>query len=210
MRALGRQYRDVLFFVDTSEPLVAVTIDDGPDGDVTDKLLDALGELGVKATFFLLASEVLLPRNRNVVRRIVAEGHELGNHLMNDVRSASLSRREFESQLCRSHSILSEYAEPRFFRPGAGWFSGWMLETLRKHGYTCALGSIYPYDAHHTFIAYSKALITLRVHPGGVIVLHDRGRRGSRTIQVLADTLPRLIERGYGFRTLSELQALAP
>ena len=205
MRMLAARFPDVLFFVETREPVIAVTVDDAPDGDGTHAILDALGEHDARATFFLFASEVRKPRNRKAMQRMVDEGHELGNHLMREEAAVRLSHREFTRQLRASHRILSDFAEPTWFRPGSAWFTSRMLAVLRDHGYRCALGSIYPYDGRLPSARFSRLFITFRAHPGGVIVLHDRGKRGPRTARVLSSMLPLLRRSGYDVGTLSDL-----
>ena len=75
-------YPEVVYYFPTKEPLVALTIDDGPDGSITGEMLDVLQAHGAKATFFVLTDNI--PGNEVVVRRMVVEGHELGNHLTED------------------------------------------------------------------------------------------------------------------------------
>lgn len=205
IRMAARRFPDVLFSVHTSDPILALTIDDGPDSDVTDELLNVLASLQCRATFFLLASEAVLEKNFQVVHRIVAGGHEIGNHLLGNSAAVKLPPAEFERQLLLAHELLSQFAPIRWFRPGSGWVSREMLAILEKHGYRCALGSIYPYDPHHPFVWYSSSHILRRAYPGGIIVLHDRGNRGKRTAKVLSRVLPLLREKGYRIGTLSEL-----
>jgi peptidoglycan/xylan/chitin deacetylase (PgdA/CDA1 family) len=84
-----------------------------------------------------------------------------------------------------------------------------MLAVLDRHGYRCALGSIYPIDAQMPWSGLAAAWIRWRTRPGAVIILHDRGERGWRTVRTLEKTLPTLRQRGYRVVTLSELAALA-
>jgi peptidoglycan/xylan/chitin deacetylase (PgdA/CDA1 family) len=200
---LSRRYPDVLFFADTTERRIALTIDDGPCGDTTPALLDLMRRYDSHATFFLLADGVV--GDEPVVRRIAAEGHEIGNHLLRDLPSIKLPPHEFESQLVSAHRILSRFAAPRWFRPGSAWFSRAMLESLGRHGYRCVLGSVYPYDAHLPWPAFAKSYILGRVRPGAIVILHDGKGRGRRTLEVLQEVLPRLRARGYRIGTVSEL-----
>jgi peptidoglycan/xylan/chitin deacetylase (PgdA/CDA1 family) len=83
-----------------------------------------------------------------------------------------------------------------------------MIVTMEQHGYRCALGSIYPYDAAIRSPAFSRRHILHNLRPGGIVVLHDGGARGRRTADVLRMLLPELHRRGYRVVTLSELVAL--
>jgi peptidoglycan/xylan/chitin deacetylase (PgdA/CDA1 family) len=200
---LARRYPDVIYFVGTGEPVVALTIDDGPDPIATPKILDVLGRYDAHATFFLLSSRV--PGNEGLVRRAVEEGHEIANHLVADEPSILLGNPEFEQQLLEADGVLSDFAEVRWFRPGSGWYNDEMLSTLRRHGYQCALGSVYPFDPQVPSSWFATHYVLWNVRPGSIIVLHDYGARGNRTAKTLTTILPELSRRGLRVVTLSEL-----
>ena len=199
----GKRSPEVLYSVKTSRFVVALTIDDGPDPETTPRLLELLEAQQAKATFFLITNRI--SGNEDIVRKIVTSGHEIGNHMTQDESSIDLAPAEFERKLLRAHSILSKYAEPRWFRPGSGWYDEIMLEILASHGYRCALGSIYPVDAHVPWSWLAQKVILRLLKPGAVIILHDVGNRGKRTLITLSKVLPLLRDRGYLVVNLSEL-----
>ena len=80
-----------------------------------------------------------------------------------------------------------------------------MLSIIHSHGYRCALGSVYPFDPQIPSSWFIKRHVLRGVQPGSIIVLHDRGARGERTIAVLGAILPELKRRGFRVVTLSEL-----
>jgi peptidoglycan/xylan/chitin deacetylase (PgdA/CDA1 family) len=80
-----------------------------------------------------------------------------------------------------------------------------MLEAAERLGYRCALGTVYPLDAHVASPAFATGVIRAAVRPGAVIVLHDGGGRGRRTARTLQRVLPALRARGYRIVTLSDL-----
>lgn len=205
---LAKWSPEVVYFVETPEPAVALTIDDGPDPVVTSKILDVLRQHGARATFFLVTERI--PGNEKMVARIVEEGHELGNHLMTDGPSIKVAPQEFERQLMVAHNTLSRYSDVGWFRPGAGRYNRIMLSILRKNDYRCALGSVYPFDARLRSSWFSAQYVLWNVRSGSVIVLHDYGARGERTVSVLATVLPELDRRGLRVVSLSELVALQP
>ena len=133
---LAKEHPDVLYSVATSARAVALTIDDGPDPATTPALLDVLARHEAHATFFIIASRV--PGNEGVLRRMVAEGHELGNHLWRDEPSLRLEPAEFERQLVAADDVLSEFAPIWWLRPGSGKYDARMRETIDEHGYRCA------------------------------------------------------------------------
>jgi peptidoglycan/xylan/chitin deacetylase (PgdA/CDA1 family) len=196
---------EVIYSVKTGELVVALTIDDGPDAVTTPKMLNLLKEYNAHATFFLLAGRVA--GNETLVRRIVREEHEIGNHMVFDHFSIGLSPAEFERQLVESNRILSNFADIHWFRPGSGWFNAKMLSIIQKHRHRTALGSIFPYDTHLPWSWFSTRYILWKVHPGSIIILHDSHDRGERTTSTLATILPELNRRGFRIVTLSELLA---
>lgn len=185
---------------------MALTIDDGPDPVTTPAILDVLQRNGAHATFFIITGRV--PGNEGLLRRMVAGDHELGNHLLRDEPSIKLSPEEFERQLLDSHAVLSELAAIRWFRPGSGKYDARMLATLEKHGYRCALGSVYPFDPQIRWSWFSRRFILSTVQAGSVVILHDWGSKGKRTLKTLSKVLPALRNRGFRIVTLTELEAL--
>lgn len=196
---------EVLFHVDTADPVVALTIDDGPHPELSPRILDLLAEHDAHATFFLMGARV--PGNEGVVRRMVREGHELGNHMMTATPSILLSPEAFARRMRQADSLLAPYGEVRWLRPASAWFDDRMLRQIEAAGYRCALGSVYPNDAQNPFSSYHVRYILRHVRPGAVIILHEGTRRRERILQTLGRVLPELRRRGYRVVTLSELAA---
>ena len=200
---LKQRSPEVLYEINTQKQIVALTIDDGPDPDTTSDILDRLKQYGAHATFFLIGDRI--PGNEDLIHRMVEENHELANHLMTDQSSIRLSLEDFEQQLSKSHEILSEFSEIRWFRPGSGWYNSDMLSIIQKYDYQCALGSVYPFDPQLGSSWFTTRYVLWKVKPGSIIVLHDFDTRGERTAVALDTILPELTRRGYSVVTLSEL-----
>jgi peptidoglycan/xylan/chitin deacetylase (PgdA/CDA1 family) len=196
----------VTYSVDTAEPAVALTIDDGPDPQTTPALLDILRAHQSRATFFLITDRI--SGNEALLQRMIAEGHELGNHMTREQPSILLGKDGFARELLVADSTLSPFGEVRWLRPGSGWFSSGMLETAESQGYRLALASIYPFDATIPSTWFASEFILWRAKPGAIILLHDYGDRGERTAETLERVLPELASRGYRVVTLSELVGL--
>ena len=207
VRRLAQSSPDVLFSVDTTERMAALTIDDGPHAVLTPMILDTLAEHDVHATFFLLGERI--PGNEAIVQRIIDEGHELGNHTMIDAPSIRFSEEEFASQLTQAHDLLAPFADVRWFRPGSGWYNQRLLRQVKELDYRCVVGSVYPYDAQLRFAPILSTYVLANTFPGSIIALHDGSWERRRTVDVLRQTLPRLQRRGYRIVTLSELVAAA-
>ena len=205
VRWLSRRFPDVLFEQTNAGPLVALSFDDGPHATSTPRILDVLAEHDAHATFFMIGEHVA--GNEEVVRRLVDEGHELGNHMMSDAPSARLPAVEFERELLQTHELLTRFGPVRWFRPGHGWFNRRMLDQLRGHGYRCAMASTYALEFLPVPAPYAARHILLNIHPGGLIILHDGAPDQERTIAVLQRILPAMRRRGYRVVTVSELAA---
>jgi peptidoglycan-N-acetylglucosamine deacetylase len=194
---------EVLFHVATDQKIIALTIDDGPHPTLTNDILDVLADYGVRATFFVIGGRVA--GNEAILRRLVAEGHELGNHLMTDLPSVRLSAEEFDRQLAHTHHLLRPFGPVRWFRPGSGWYNQRMLDQIRPYNYRCVVGSLYPYDAQLSSTEFVTNYILGNAQRGAIIILHDGTAERQKTVAVLRRIVPALASRGYRFVTLSEL-----
>ena len=191
-----------VYFQTTEKPLIALTIDDSPDNKTTDRILDTLAKYRVVATFFPLSEEVI--KNPKIIERMVKQGHEIGNHLTKDEPSIKL-KEKFASELAKAHQTLSHFTTIKWLRPGNGFCDRQMGVTAQKYNYQIALGSVWSYDTHIQSSRFATWFILANTRSGSIIVLHDVGRRGIRTVTTLETIIPKLQKRGYKFVTLSEL-----
>ncbi len=205
LRQLADSNPEVLFYVETEEKVLALTIDDAPDSSLTPRILDVLAEHQVKATFFVLGQHI--GGNEDLIARMKAAGHELGNHLTRDEATILLSDEEFAQQLKEVAQQIGPFGETKWCRPGSGWFSPDMVKIAHKQGYRCCLGSIYPFDNKLRKPAWIRRMVTERVFPGAIIVLHEGGPEREYIVPLLDELLPELKAAGYEFLTLSEIQA---
>ena len=201
----------MLFYFDTEEPVVALTIDDGPDADSTPRILEVLQQNDAKATFFLIGKNI--EGNEEVVTSLAEAGMELGNHMLKDRMSLILFfKDEFTEPFEKTEELIVEASggeSPSWFRPGQGLFVTEMLEWVGSKGYRSVLGAPFPYDTLLGDPQFSAEFILKRVQPGSIIVLHDRCDRGLRTVQALELLLPELNQRGFSVTTLSGLAELS-
>ena len=205
LRLYSDEYGEPLFYIDTDRLVVALTIDDGPDPITTPAILDVLARYRARATFFLISGNT--PGNGALIRRLLAEGHEIGNHMPRDEPSIDLPPDRFCVELTKAHQALSAFGPVRWFRPGGGRSTAAMRSAARQLGYRTALGEVYPFDPHIPSVTWIRLHIAAVVRPGSIVVLHDRGARGWRTAEALDHLLPALAARGYRVVTLSALVA---
>jgi len=206
VRALSRLWPSVTFYVDTTQPVVALTIDDGPDRLGTPPILDVLEENNARATFFIIGSHAV--GNERLLARIQADHHELANHTFREEMSLLVPRGELSLSLQRTHEVISPYGEVAWFRPGSALFSRRILDLATEHRYRTALADVFPLDSWIPHSGLHCWYILRHIRPGSIIALHDAKGRGQRTAATLRFVLPALTARGVRVVTLSELVAL--
>lgn len=215
IRYFSYHWPDVLFQVPLpkgSEKIIALSIDDAPSA-YTKQILAELVVNNAHATFFVVGGQVDEER-KGVLKELVRLGNELGNHGMRDEPARSLTLPELEKQIHKVDRIISDaYAaagkpnqQPKYYRPGSGFFSTGMRELVRKLGHKLVLGGIYPHDAQVPYAWMNARHILGMARPGGIIICHDRR---SWTVDMLRKVLPELRRRGYRVVSVGELERAA-
>lgn len=197
-------FPNILWEVNTADPFVSLTFDDGPDLEYTPQILEILARYEVKATFFLVGE-----RARNhpyLVKAIREAGHEIGNHSNTWKRSLSLSGKDFEEDLTRAEESLElSDSGMKFFRPAGGLLRPSHVPILKKYGYVIVLGSGYVFDPYQPPASYIGWGMGRSLRPGAILVLHDSGGDRSNTVRALPNIITRAYNNGLGFVTLSDL-----
>ena len=206
LRYLQHRWPDVLWRVPTSSKVIALTIDDGPS-EYTKEIMQILNSNGATATFFIIGSQVV--GHEETLQDLIRNGNELGNHAMHDEPSRSLSDatlidqiQSVEEMLLEAYVAVDAEPPPKYFRPGSGFFSGRMRQTLGRLGYRLVLGSIYPHDPQIPFWRINASHVLSMLRPGGIIICHDRR---SWTAPMLQKALPEIRRNGYRIVTVTEL-----
>lgn len=152
---------------------VAVTFDDGPDPAVTPRVLDLLAERGARATFFVLTDRAV--SHPELIRRIAAEGHELGLHADRHERLTAVPIRELGRRLRAARGLLEDItqARVRFFRPPFGAQSLPSYLTARACGLDVVVWGPYAEDWVQAAPEVVAARGLERLESGEVLLLHD-------------------------------------
>jgi peptidoglycan/xylan/chitin deacetylase (PgdA/CDA1 family) len=178
--------------------VVALTFDDGPS-DYTPGFLDVLRDKGVDGTFFEIGQE--MPGREETMRRILAEGSELGDHTMNHVEYPDYA------QIAGAASRIEDYThfEPCLFRPPGGGVDASVLASAGSLGLRTINWDVDPMDWTNPGSGAVYSRIVGAAQPGSIILMHDGGGDRGGTLAALASIIDTLRARGYGFATVTEL-----
>jgi peptidoglycan/xylan/chitin deacetylase (PgdA/CDA1 family) len=203
-------FRPVLIRGPREGKRISLTFDDGPAERFTEQVLDILRQQHVPATFFVCGKNV--EEHPELVRRMVAEGHEVGNHTYSHLFVCFKSRRRMAAEIDRTQAIIEKVIgfRPNIFRPpyGARWFG--LIPTLLERGMHLIQWSATGYDWKKDVKGITEAALR-ELKPGAVVLLHD-GRETrpsseidrSRTILALPAIIDGARQQGYTFAPLRD------
>lgn len=189
---------------------IALTFDDGPDPIWTPRILDLLAKHDAKATFFVIGARV--NEHPDIVRRIAAEGHELGSHTFTHAELAATPawRRSLEIALTGNAIAGATGFQTTLFRPpfsaGPDALTDADYATLREVGqlgYVGVLSDLDTKDWQRPGVPQVLKAATPEAGKGAVVLLHDGGGERSQTVDALEQLIPQLKAQGYTFRTVT-------
>jgi peptidoglycan/xylan/chitin deacetylase (PgdA/CDA1 family) len=186
---------------------VALTFDDGPDPVRTPALLDALAELDVKATFFVLGSAV--EANPALTARIVREGHELGNHTFTHRYLPLASSAAVADELLATDRAIARATGivPSLARPPYGGRSPWTVRAFARLAKRVVLWDVNSWDWKGLAATDIARGVVDRTRPGSLVLLHEARTGGETTIDAVRLLVPELRARGFAFDTASRTLA---
>lgn len=201
---------DAAYIGDTREKVLYLTFDAGYENGYTPAILDALKKHDAKAAFFLVGNYI--EKEPDLVRRMVDEGHTVGNHTMHHYDMSKLSENAaFEKELKDLEDLYYQTTGenlPKFYRPPQGIYSEENLKMAKELGYKTVFWSLayvdWNNDSQPTHQqAFDKLLP--RTHSGAVVLLHATSKTNA---EILDDLLTRWEQAGYRFETLEDLFAV--
>ncbi|MBK5218698.1 MAG: polysaccharide deacetylase family protein [Thermoleophilia bacterium] len=181
-----------------NRPVVALTFDDGPS-DYTPGFLQVLREKDAVGTFFQVGQE--MPGRDEVMREILAQGSEIGDHTMNHVEFPG------HAQIAGAASLIEDYThfEPCLFRPPGGAVDAGVIATAGGLGMQTITWDVDPTDWQNPGSGAVYSRIVDAARPGSIILMHDGGGPRDGTLAALPGIIDTLRGRGYRFATVSEL-----
>lgn len=197
---------------DPQKKVLYLTFDAGYENGCTEAILDTLKEKDVKAAFFLVGSYV--EKNADLVRRMAAEGHIVGNHTMHHYDMSKIQgKAAFTRELQDLETLYQQtVGQPldKFYRPPQGIYSLENLEMAKELGYRTVFWSLayvdWKNDAQPTQEEAFQKLLP-RTHPGAVVLLHSTSQTNA---QILGQLIDKWKADGYTFGTLEDLFPKGP
>ncbi len=193
--------------VETTEKVVALTFDDGPDPAGTHAMLDTLRSRQVPATFFLIGRDIAA--HPELAHDIAAAGHEIGNHSFSHDRMIGVTPAWVADEVEATDALIRTTGYPGeiLFRPPNGKKLFALPHYLASHNRTTVTWDVEP-DSDGTPDAATVVSTTVsQVRPGSIVLLHGMYAGREQTRQAIGPIIDRLKEQGYRFVTVSQLIA---
>ena len=194
---------------DTTQKTIYLTFDAGYENGCTAKVLDILKKEAVPAAFFLVGN--YMDKNRDLVRRMVEEGHIVGNHTMHHKDMSQLSdKTAFLAELTDLENLFREITGkelPKYYRPPQGLYSQENLAMAKEAGYQTVFWSLAYVDWNNDAqpsrdTAFQKLLP--RIHNGAVVLLHSTSQTNA---EILEELIQKWKAQGYQFASIDKLFA---
>ena len=191
----------------TQEKVIYLTFDAGYENGCTEKILDVLKKHDVPAAFFLVGNYI--EKNADLVRRMVAEGHTVGNHTMHHPDMSKIEDKEaFAKELTDLEELYRSITGeelPKYYRPPKGVYSKDNLRYAKELGYKTVFWSLAYVDWNNDSqpsaeTAFSKLIP--RIHDGAVVLLHSTSQTNA---EIMDELLTRWKDMGYRFESIDKL-----
>jgi peptidoglycan/xylan/chitin deacetylase (PgdA/CDA1 family) len=192
---------------DPNERAVALTFDDGPHPKTCSAILNVLRREKVRATFFPVGYR--LQQYPHLLERMVAEGHEVGNHTWTHRRLTRLAPDEVRREVRQVRDLVYRRTgtAPVLMRPPGGTYDTRVLRICGEEGFEVCLWSANAGDWKRMPAQEVAAKVLRQAHPGAIVLMHDEF---AQTPKALARIIPELRARGYQFVTASEMRGAPP
>jgi len=191
-----------IYKVDTPEKKLAITLDGMWGAKYTPKLLEIFKNNDVEITFFFGGN--WLEDYPDMAKKIVANGHEIGNHTYSHPHLNSLSKSEIEEELTRNQELIENLVgeQPKLFRPPFGEYSNKVIKVANELGFQTIQWSIDSLDWKEPGTNFIVNRILEKAGPGEIILMHNNGVHTAEALEIL---IPKLKDKGYEIVKLSEL-----
>lgn len=190
----------------TTQMLVAITFDDGPNPLYTQQVLEIFSEADGKATFFMIGEQ--MEKYPEVVKQVAALGHEIGNHTYSHPKLSQLSDGERLAEVERTEKLIKDLTgqKPALFRPPYLDYNEDTVLLLREKGYPMiGAQNLEAQDWEQPGVDHIFEKSRDVVKNGSVLIFHDGYGDRSQTIEAVRRLVAELTSQGYQLVTVSEL-----
>lgn len=184
--------------IDQEKPMLALTFDDGPNHNTT-RVLDILEKYGIKATFFILGTNI--EGNEKTIERMKNLGMEIGNHMYSHKLTTNLTEEEIKEEIDKTNNLIYEITEsyPTVLRPSYGTINKKIKKTVEQPIITWNVDT-QDWKYHNSKRIANKVI--KKASDGDIILMHDIYRATANSLEIM---IPKLLNEGYQFVTVSEL-----
>jgi len=194
----------VISHLSANEKVIALTFDDGPNEPYTSQILDILKKFNIKATFFPVGENII--RNKNILKKIFANGHIIGNHSYSHSMLAPILSPSYKNEIIKTQELIFNIIgqKPIFFRPPWLFRTKAMLKTAENNNLQIVTGTFGSYFEVLGTSPEKIARNTLRkIKPSMILIFHDgynnKIANRKNTVEAIKIIIPSLIEKGYKF-----------
>lgn len=192
-------WRTPVWRINPSEKVIYLTFDDGPNPEVTPRVLDILDEFEAKATFFCVGENVM--KYPEIFQEVKHRGHAVGNHTFNHVKGTEKTVKEYVDNVGKAH----EYIHSKLFRPPHGRITLSQVNKLKADFKIIMWDFItYDFDRQVTSTEILKE-VKLRSRNGSVVIFHDSLKARKNVLEALPEALRYWKKEGYEVKALHAL-----
>ena len=191
-----------VYSVDSKEKKLAISFDAAWGADYTPTLLKILEENNIKTTFFLTG--IWVKEYPEMVKKLAAAGHELGNHSLTHPHCNALSEEEFLKELKENEELIYKLTKKRtrLYRPPFGEYNNTNIRACRKNGYEVIQWSVDSLDWQELGVEAVVDRVVKNAHPGAIILFHNNAKYTPEALPII---LKKLKAEGYKIVPVSEL-----
>lgn len=195
-KILHSLYKDAVWVLPNSQNEIYLTFDDGPIPGITEKCLNILKELGVKATFFCVGENV--KRNSLIIDRMLDEGHQIGNHSFNHLKGWNTENKRYIDNI----DLCDDLVHSKLFRPPYGKAKRSQLKVLGEK-YKVIMWDVLSgdFDPKNSVEKVISNVVD-STESGSIIVMHDNEKCGEKMLASLPEIIQQLKQKGYKFKTI--------
>lgn len=197
---------DGIYIGNEEKKYIYLTFDEGYEAGYTEQILDVLKENDVKATFFITAH--YLNTAEDLVKRMIDEGHIVGNHTVNHKSLPDISNEEIKDEVMKLHQAIYEKTgyEMKYIRPPKGEYSERTLAVTKELGYTNVMWTFgyLDYDENvQKGTEYAKKIVLDNLHNGEIMLLHGNSKDNANALDSI---IKEAKAEGYEFKSLDEFE----